>query len=104
MDDRYVTEEFLELEGTQTEAELKIVTEDLKRSLYYKDNNGSWRQAAVFENTVYLSSDGLNKGKRFTGAAAGIYVNGTAKGSFFEFLYATSSPETVSFPDLTRAI
>lgn len=85
VDDRYVTEEFLELEGIQTKAELKIATDDLRRSLYYKDNDGSWRQAAVFENTVYLSSEGLKKGKRFTGAAAGIYVNGTMKGCFEDF-------------------
>ncbi|MGN0166823.1 MAG: hypothetical protein ACI4AB_02170, partial [Acetatifactor sp.] len=85
VDDRYVTEEFLELEGIPTEAELKIVTEDLTRSLYYKEQDGSWKQAAVFENTSYLSSEGLKKGKRFTGAAAGIYVNGAVKGYFTGF-------------------
>lgn len=65
-------------------AELKIITEDLKRILYFRTKDGVWQQAAVFENTSYLSSEGLKKGKRFTGAAAGIYVNGMITGYFAE--------------------
>ncbi len=103
VDNGYVTEYFLPIEnrhegngcaGSGCEesgreediltAELKIVTEDLRRSLYYRDG-GSWRTAAVFENTSYLSSEGLQKGKRFTGAAAGLYVNGRQRGRFTEF-------------------
>lgn len=85
VDDGYVTDRFLPLEDTRMEAELKIVTEDLRRSLYFREQDGSWKQAAVFENTSYLSSEGLKKGKRFTGAAAGIYVNGAVKGYFTGF-------------------
>ncbi len=83
VDDRYVTEEFLTLEAGSREAEFKIVTEHLKRTMYYRQNGG-WKQAAVFENTSYLSSEGLKKGKRFTGATAGIYVNGYVTGRFSE--------------------
>lgn len=83
VDDRYVTEEFIPLETESREAELKIVTEHLKRTLYFK-KDGVWRQAAVFDNTSYLSSEGLKKGKRFTGAMAGIYVNGYITGKFTE--------------------
>lgn len=83
VDDRYVTEEFLTLETGSREAEFKIVTEHLKRTLYY-GQDGGWIQAAVFENTSYLSSEGLKKGKRFTGATAGIYVNGFVTGRFSE--------------------
>lgn len=85
VDDGYVTDRFLPLEDIWMEAELKIVTEDLRRSLYFREQDGSWKQAAVFENTSYLSSEGLKKGKRFTGAAAGIYVNGAVKGYFTGF-------------------
>jgi len=90
VDDRYVSEEFLPLteEAVRLAAEcvnFKIVTEDLKRSLYYRLAGEEWIPAAVFEKTSYLSSEGLKKGKRFTGAAAGIYVNGTVKGRFINF-------------------
>lgn len=81
VDDRYVTEEFIPMEAGNREAELKITTEHLKRTLYFR-KNGEWEQAAVFENTSYLSSEGLKKGKRFTGATAGIYVNGHVTGRF----------------------
>lgn len=84
VDDRYVTEALYPLDSDTFEAEFKIVTEHLKRTLYFKQD-GIWKQAAVFENTVYLSSDGLKKGKRFTGAMAGIYVNGQVTGRFSEF-------------------
>lgn len=88
VDDRYVTERFLPMvcaaEGAVLTAELKIVTEDLRRSLFYK-KDGVWQEVAVFENTSYLSSEGLQKGKRFTGAAAGLYVNGGQQGRFEEF-------------------
>lgn len=83
VDDRYVSEEFFPLETTDRKAGLKIVTEHLKRTLYY-GCGGEWRQAVVFENTSYLSSEGLKKGKRFTGATAGIYVNGAVTGRFSE--------------------
>lgn len=85
VDDRYVTEEFFPLETESREAEFKIVTEHLRRTLYFKQD-GDWRQKAVFENTSYLSSEGLKKGKRFTGATAGIYVNGHVTGRFSEII------------------
>jgi len=89
VDDRYVTETFTVFSGqpgtdegnTAASAELKIVSENLKRILYLK-RGGLWEQQAVFENTSYLSSEGLKKGKRFTGAMAGIYVNGTVQAEF----------------------
>ncbi len=82
VDDRYVTKTVLPIEEPTESIELKIVTEYLKRSLYFRQGAGEWTQAAVFENTVYLSSEGLKKGKRFTGAAVGIYVNGEVTGRF----------------------
>lgn len=93
VEDRYVTEDFLPLEPEGGEVELKIVTEHLKRTLYYRQE-GEWRLAAAFENTSYLSSEGLKKGKRFTGATAGIYVNGDVTGRFskVEIQYPETEP------------
>lgn len=81
--------------------ELRIVTEGLKRDCYYRPvqtadtnssvlvqsgmNNGDWNHVTTFESTAYLSSEGLSKGKRFTGAMAGIYVHGEISGIFIDF-------------------
>lgn len=83
VDDRYVTEEFIPLETECMEAEFKIVTDHLRRTLYFRQND-EWKQTAVFEDTSYLSSEGLKKGKRFTGATAGIYVSGCVTARFAE--------------------
>jgi len=89
VDDRYITEQFLPLEDSlgagSVQAELCIETEHMKRSGYYRLPGQEWKPAAVFEDTRYLSSGGLKKGKRFTGAAAGIYVNGSRTGGFSGF-------------------
>lgn len=125
VDDRYVTDKFIPIEvetdamtkntsGEKTicdkdtiMAELRIVTEDLKRSCYYRvvgekrdeissawaytqaENIGAgWIPVATFEDTSYLSSEGLSKGKRFTGAMAGIYVHGRVTAIFEDFVTA----------------
>ena len=89
VDDRYVAEEFLPLDDVwkreEPEAELKIVTKHLERSCFYKLSGHDWKQAAVCKDTRYLSSEGLKKGKRFTGACAGIYVHGCVTGRFTGF-------------------
>ena len=82
-------------EGTVS-VELRIVTRGLERSSYYRvdksgeesctcgkeDNSTAWKPVQIFENTSYLSSEGLSKGKRFTGAMAGIYVHGKVTAAF----------------------
>lgn len=95
VDDRYLTEHFTALEEENLPAgkgcpvmEFRIVTEDLKRTLYWRQaegQEGAWRQAAVLEQTAYLSSEGLKKGKRFTGAMAGVYVHGQIAAEFSKF-------------------
>lgn len=86
VDDRYVSEEFLPLEDmAHGETQLRIITKHLERSCLYRRAGEEWKQAAVFKDTRYLSSQGLKKGKRFTGACAGIYVNGSITGCFTEF-------------------
>ena len=64
------------------QVEFKIVTENLIRKLYYKISGDDWTLAATLENVTYLCSEGLSKGKRFTGAMWGVYVNGNAKSEF----------------------
>ncbi len=90
-------------ENGELAAEFRIVTKNLKRSCYYRvnasatgesgcmlqcrdtaieDADDEWILAAVLEDTSYLSSEGLSKGKRFTGAMAGIYVHGQITATF----------------------
>lgn len=89
VDDRYVMEEFVQLETNAVE--LRIVTEGLKRVCYYhiptdcSNADKKWHHITTFENTIYLSSEGLSKGKRFTGAMAGLYVHGEVVGEFTDF-------------------
>ena len=87
VDDRYITEQFIACPGDASFVTLRIVTDNLQRSLYFKTDDGDWELAAQLDKTAYLSSEGLNKGKRFTGASAGIYVNGKAEGRFTDFTW-----------------
>ena len=86
VDDTYVTYRFEKTEEKEIDVlkqvELKIVTENLIRKLYYKISGDDWTLAATLENVTYLCSEGLSKGKRFTGAMWGVYVNGNAKAEF----------------------
>lgn len=84
VDNEYITEQFQTLEVFNGQISLKVLTEHLKRSLYVQQNQ-EWKLVTVLKNTSYLSSEGLHKGKRFTGAAAGIYVNGNITGYFQDF-------------------
>ena len=102
VDDTYVAEEFVAVPFSIGEdvVEFLIVTDGLKRSCYYrvcnKENTAGnenmeqglqdWCHVTTFENTAYLSSEGLSKGKRFTGAMAGIYVHGEVSGIFTDFI------------------
>lgn len=52
-----------------------------------KKGGSCWRVMACWqlENTSYLSSEGLKKGKRFTGATLGVYVQGDFWGEFSDW-------------------
>ena len=55
---------------------IKVVTQYLKRTFYYRQGEDKWRVWGTLENVYYLSDEG-EKGKRFTGAMVGMYaVNG----------------------------
>ncbi|MBT9777689.1 family 43 glycosylhydrolase [Clostridium sp. MCC353] len=62
----------------------KMKTEGMKRRFYFDSGEG-WIQTDTAEDTKYLSSEGLVKGKRFTGAMAGVYVKGHVSGNFTEW-------------------
>ncbi len=59
---------------------LKIITEGLKRSLYI--NN---RLLYVIEDSGYLSDEGVELGKRFTGAMVGMYCVGEGSEARFDY-------------------
>lgn len=88
VDAGYVTDCFVPMnlwtdsEKKTLQAELKIETENLTRKRYVRGRDQIWQQASVLENTVYLSSEELKKGKRFTGAMWGVYANGKVTGKF----------------------
>lgn len=64
---------------------VKMEADGLKREFSCDAGNG-WRKTDVLEDTCYLSSEGIVKGKRFTGAMAGIYVQGEVRGEFLKFV------------------
>lgn len=82
VDSGYRTELFLPMDLKTGKVQLRIATCHLTRSCFYREGDEKWRQITVFEHTEYLCSEGLKKGKRFTGAAAGIYVHGRLDGCF----------------------
>lgn len=53
---------------------LQMHTAFLKRSFYYSLDGMIWHSIGSLENIYYLSDEGINKGKRFTGAMIGIYA------------------------------
>ncbi len=94
VDDVYITNEYMPLDsgtldsailGSIISAELKIDTDGLKRTCSFRLPGESWKEFCILEDTSYLSSEGLRKGKRFTGAMAGIYVHGSETGIFNNF-------------------
>lgn len=93
VDDRYVSSLFFPV-GIQDDIQLRIETDFLRRSCLWRFvEEETWNQAAAFENTGYLSSEGLKKGKRFTGAMAGFYVHGTGRVYVRDFYCIGSKPQ-----------
>lgn len=72
---------------------LKVTTRYLSRQFSFTLNpeeGGTEKQAVCLENVYYLSSEGLKRGKRFTGAMVGMYAYGGEKPlvvGFREFMY-----------------
>ena len=56
---------------------LKIETRNLQRSFFVQQNNSEdWALIGELPNVYYLCSEGITKGKRFTGAMVGMYAYG----------------------------
>ena len=71
---------------TGNKIQFKITVHKLSYTCEYRTSDvEDWKLFTVVEDAVYLSSEGLSKGKRFTGAMAGIYLNGTSEVCFEDF-------------------
>lgn len=64
---------------------LKIRTRNLSRIFMYSYDNENWIDVGTLENVYYICSEGLEKGKRFTGATVGMYAY---SGEYEKQLYA----------------
>lgn len=53
---------------------LKVDTDYLKRSFFYKVEEGVWEEFVSLANVYYLCDEGIRMGKRFTGAMVGVYA------------------------------
>lgn len=62
----------------------RVVTRDLERR-FFCEYDGRQIEGAAVSDTSYLSSEGLKKGKRFTGAVLGVYVHGDFRGEFTDW-------------------
>ena len=74
IDDRYYEIEPIYLPKVNS-IELKIETNYLERTFYYRFDNKDWIKAIKLDNVYYLCDEGLKKGKRFTGAMIGLYAH-----------------------------
>lgn len=80
---------------TNGEYRLRIVTEGLKRSFYYQSlvekEEANWCSLGLLDRVYYLCDEGINRGKRFTGAMVGMYAhaggNSSLTGEFKNIVY-----------------
>lgn len=88
--DDFKTNEFIEDPSVNNAKSLcfEVTTECLQRSLSYSVDGNEFTNVMTIEDTSYLSSEGLKKGKRFTGATVGVYVHGDFAGEFKDFTYS----------------
>ncbi len=69
----------LELETLPGAVLLQMETRGLRRTFRGYDAEGRLLQEEVLEKVYYLCDEGLRRGKRFTGAMAGLYAHGGRK-------------------------
>lgn len=75
---------------------LKVRAEGLVRTFYVSFDGVLYTEVVKLDNVYYLSDEGLNKGKRFTGAMVGMYAHdGACKEAVAD--YKTVSDMTVAF-------
>lgn len=76
---QHIDEEDIACEGIPVDTKqrfiyLKVITNYLKRSFYYSYDGVDYTHFVTLDNVYYLCDEGLNKGKRFTGAMVGMYA------------------------------
>lgn len=82
--DGYRSHHFMYLSDIET-LQLKIETRFLERRFFFRRKEESWVEIRALTDTAYLCSEGLKKGKRFTGAMVGFYVHGEIEGRFIRW-------------------
>ncbi len=75
-DESFITDEFAPLPDKPSSVTLSVSADGSRRTF------SSCGMSFTLEDTSYLSSEGLRKGKRFTGATVGLYVKGHVEGVF----------------------
>lgn len=75
-DDSFITDEFAPLPDKPVSVMLSLSVDGSRRTFSSSD------ASFTLEDTSYLSSEGLGKGKRFTGSTVGLYVKGCMEGIF----------------------
>ena len=83
--DRY-SEEYIQLiDGKTEKITLQLAVNGMARTFSWKGEDGTSQVTAKLQDTKFLASEGLAKGKRFTGATVGMYVSGNASAQFFDW-------------------
>jgi xylan 1,4-beta-xylosidase len=67
-------------QGAQGAIYLKVVVEHEKRSFYYSFDNVSWESAGVVTDALFLSDEGTQEKKAFTGTMVGMFAHNGGSG------------------------
>lgn len=72
---------------------LRIITKYLRREFYYSYNGVDFKLFTILDNVYYLCDEGIQMGKRFTGAMVGMYAygGGDALEVPFEYFHYTEN-------------
>ncbi len=88
-DDKYINIQQKILDKNTKQIELMTVAKGLDREFMYCIDGVTWENMCHLKNVTYLSDEGLQKGKRFTGAMIGVYVHAgemcEVEGQFLQF-------------------
>ncbi len=74
--DRFIRDEEIMMENAGDSVILSLSADGNRRTFSCRD------YVFCLDDTCFLASEGLRKGKRFTGATVGVYVNGKREGVF----------------------
>lgn len=66
----------LQIPANTKRVKIKMETRYLRRSFYVAFDDQAFVEIGTLDNVYYLSDEGINMGKRFTGAMMGVYVYG----------------------------